>query len=111
VKQDEVPSQDLDDRSAGRAKREAGYKPPPTERDRNMSIAHHQDTLQTNLQHAEAHTLEARRGRGTPSEGYNLQHAQEHAAKALEHAVALKDRLSKSPKYRTHFRNLNRIGR
>ena len=65
----------------------AGYTPPPTQRDKDQSVVHHQNSL-----------------------AYNLAHARAHATEALSHAEALQDRLAKSPDFKTHYDRLGREG-
>jgi len=67
--------------------REAPYQPPPTAQDQDQSVVHHGDSM-----------------------AYNLRHARAHADQALAHARALKDRLSASPRFDTHYKGLSDEG-
>jgi hypothetical protein len=65
-----------------------GYTPPPTSRDRDMSLVHHADS-----------TL------------YNLGHSKAHLDEAVDHMRALTDRMRKKPRFKPHSRQLRETAR
>ena len=88
--------------------RQAGYQPPPTARDRAMSVVHHADSSRSNLAHTGAHLDGALAAGSSDSEHFNLRHARGHAAQALAHVQALNDRLKRVPDFSTHYEALER---